>query len=93
MNDFEITTNNQEIVSIKVTNDLPSSIPNRSYVPTCTELERKFLDRIKNNSKYVEKLHYTPDGQMRDGILIGKETDSVLFQCDFPGIDLKELLK
>lgn len=90
MNDFEVTTNNQEIVSIKVTDDLPSSIPNRSYVPTCTGNERLFLDLIKKKGWLrSEFLSPVTDSELKNYVI--QLEFSEIDNLDFPGVKLNEL--
>lgn len=58
--------------------DLFPKIDNPNF---CTKNERKFLDRIKETYRYDEE----------EGTEYIQNIPSMIFQHDFPGIDLKEL--
>jgi hypothetical protein len=59
--------------------------------PTCTENERKFLDRVREGNLYTSE---SKDSVVKSFIVFGNPENecSIIMQSDFPGINLKELV-
>ena len=90
MSEVKLTTTHKEgdpMQTIVIPpSDEPMVIWDRGHLPTCSELERKFLDALKGKFRHI------PFSETNDEFLIADSSSSEIYQNDFPGIDLKELL-